>query len=57
MQWRSWLRHGATSGKVAGSIPNSIMRIVHRLNPSGLTMALGSTQHNIEMGTRDISWV
>jgi hypothetical protein len=33
VRWRSWLRHCATSRKVAGSIPEH--------NPSGRTMALG----------------
>ena len=43
-RWRSWLRHCATSRKVAGSIPDYIIGIFHRHNPSGRTMALGSTQ-------------
>jgi hypothetical protein len=47
MQWCSWLRHCATSRKVAGSI--------HWHNPSGRTMALGSTQPLTEMSTRNIS--
>jgi hypothetical protein len=42
-QWRSWLRHCATSRKVAASI-------------SGRTMALGSTQPLTEMSTGNISW-
>ena len=29
---------------VAGSIPNGVIGIFHLLNPSGRTMALGSTQ-------------
>ena len=44
-QWRCWLRHCATSRKVAGSIPDSIIGIFHWHNPSGRTVALGSTQH------------
>jgi hypothetical protein len=28
-QWRSWLRHCATSRKVAGSIPHVVIRIFH----------------------------
>jgi hypothetical protein len=40
-RWRSWLRHCATSRKVAGSIPHGITGISHWHNPSGRTMALG----------------
>ena len=43
-RWRSWLRHCATSRKVAGSIPDGIIGIFHWLNPSVRTTALGSTQ-------------
>jgi len=50
-----WLRHCATSWKVAGSIPDSV-GIFHWLNPSGHTMALGLTQPRTEMSTRNISW-
>jgi hypothetical protein len=39
-----WLRHCATNWKVAGSIPDGVIRIFHLNNPSGRTMALGSTQ-------------
>ena len=28
-RWRSWLRHGATSRKVAGSIPDGVTGIFH----------------------------
>jgi len=27
--WRSWLRHCATSQKVAGSIPDAVIGIIH----------------------------
>ena len=54
--WRSWLRHCATSRKVAGSIPDGVVGIFNWHNPSGRTMALGSTQPLSEMSTRDISW-
>jgi hypothetical protein len=37
------------AGGVAGSIP-------HGVNPSGRTMALGSTQPQTELSTRNISW-
>ena len=55
-RWRSWLRHCATSQKVAGSIPDGVIGIFHWHNPSGRTMALGSTQPLTEMSTRNISW-
>jgi hypothetical protein len=43
-RWRSWLRHYATSRRVAVSIPDCVTGIFHGHNPSGRTMALGSTQ-------------
>jgi hypothetical protein len=43
-RWRSWLRHCATNWKVAGSIPDGVTGISHRLNPSGRVVALESTQ-------------
>ena len=55
-QWRSWLRHCATSWKVAGSIPDDVNGIFHWQIPSGSTMALGLTQPLTEMSTRNISW-
>ena len=54
--WRSWLRHCATSRKVAGSISDGVTGIFYRHNPSGRTMALGLTQPLTEMSTRNISW-
>ena len=42
-RWRSWLRHCATSRKVAGSIPDGVIEILLWHNPSGRTMALGLT--------------
>jgi hypothetical protein len=51
-----FLKHCATTRKVAGSIPDFVIRIFHWRNPSGRTMALGSTQPLTEMSTRDISW-
>jgi hypothetical protein len=53
--WRSWLRHCATSRKVAGSIPDDVNGIYHLHNPTGRTMALGLTQPLTEMSTRNIS--
>jgi len=55
-RWRSWLRHCATSRKVAGSIPDGVIGIFHWQSPSGRTMALGFTQPLTEMSTRNISW-
>ena len=55
-RWRSWLRHCATSRKVAGSIPDGVTGIFHWHNPSGCTVALGLTQPLTEMSTRNISW-
>jgi hypothetical protein len=55
-RWRSWLRHGATSWQVMGSIPDGVIGIFHWHNPSSRTMALGSTQPLTEMSIRNISW-
>ena len=54
--WRSWLRHCATSRKVAGSIPDGIIGVFHWHNPSGCTRALRSSQRLTEMSTGNISW-
>ena len=54
--WGSWLSHYGTSQKVAGSIPDGLIRFFHLLNPAGRIMALGSTQSLIEISTRNISW-
>jgi hypothetical protein len=55
-RWHSWLTHCATSQKVAGSIPDGVIGIFHSRNPSGRTMALGSTQPLTEISTWNISW-
>jgi hypothetical protein len=55
-RWRSWLRHYATSRKVAVSIPDGVSGIFQSLNPSGRTTAVGSTQPLTEMSTRNPSW-
>ena len=55
-RWRSWLRHCATSWKVAGPIPNGVIGIFLWHIPSGRTMVLGSTQRLTEMSTRNITW-
>ena len=39
-----------------GSIPDGVIGIFQLHNPSGRTMALGSTQPLTEMSTRCISW-
>jgi hypothetical protein len=46
----------ATNRQVAGSIPDGVIGIFQRRNPSSRTMALGSTQPLTEMSTRCISW-
>ena len=51
-RWRSWLRHCAASRKVAGSFPDVVTGIFQRRNPSGRTVALGTTQPVTEMSTR-----
>jgi hypothetical protein len=40
-RWRSWLRHCATSRKVAGSISDGVIGIFHWHNHSSRTMTLG----------------
>jgi hypothetical protein len=54
--WCSWLRHWATSRKVAGPIPDGVTGIFHWHKPFGHTMALELTQSLTEMSTRNISW-
>jgi hypothetical protein len=54
-RWCSYLKHCATSRKVAGLIPHGVNGIFYWHNPSGRTMALGSTQALTEMSTRNIS--
>ena len=44
----SWLRHCATSRKVAGSIPDGVIGVFHWHNPSGSTIAPESTQYLTE---------
>ena len=51
-----WLRHYATNRNVVGPVPDGIIGIFQWHNPSGRTMALGSTQPLTEMSTRSISW-
>jgi hypothetical protein len=57
MRQCSWLRHYATSWKVAGSITDEAIGFFNRPNPSSRTMAQGSTQPLIETSTRNIPTV
>jgi len=41
--------------KVTGSIPDGVIGIFHWRNPTGRTIALGSTQPLTETNTRNIS--
>jgi len=50
------LGHCATSRKVEGSVPDVVIGIFHLHNTSGRTVAVVSTQHLIEMSTRNVSW-
>jgi hypothetical protein len=54
LRWRSWLRHYATSQKVAGSIPDQVIGIFNCPNLSSRTMAMVSTQFLTEMSTRNL---
>jgi hypothetical protein len=51
-----WSRYCATDRKVVGSIPDGVIGIFHRHNPSDRNMALGSSQPPTETSTRSISW-
>jgi hypothetical protein len=42
--------------KPEASIPDGVIGIIYRLNPSDRTMALRSTQPLTEMSTRGIPW-
>ena len=53
--WCSWLRHCATSCKVAGSFSDRVIGIFHWLNPSGRTVALRPTHLLTHMTTRYVS--
>jgi hypothetical protein len=52
-QYRSWLRHYATSRKVEVSSPDEV-DFFNVPNPSSRIMALGSTQPLTEMSTRNL---
>jgi hypothetical protein len=55
-RWCSWLRHCATSRKVAGSLPGGVFEIFYRRNFSGHTTVLGSTQPLTEMSRSAQGW-
>jgi len=50
------LRHCTPRQKVTGSIPEGVIGILNRLNPSGHTKALKLNQPLTEMSARNISW-
>jgi hypothetical protein len=50
------MQHYATNRQVAASIPDGVIGIFQWHNPSGLTLALGSTHPLTEMSNRCISW-
>jgi hypothetical protein len=54
MWQRIWLRHYATSWKVAGSIPDEAIGFFNCPNPSNRTLVLGSTQPLTEMCSRNL---
>jgi hypothetical protein len=54
-QWRSWLRHDATSRKVEGSIPYGVIGIFHSLIPCCRTVVPESTQPLNKINTSGIS--
>jgi hypothetical protein len=55
-RWLCRKKHLATSWKAAGSNPYAVIGVFHWQNPSGRTMALGSTNPLTEMSTRNIFW-
>ena len=55
-RWRSWLRHCATIGWVAGSNPDVVIGSFHWLNFSVHVMPLGLTRPRTDTSTRGISW-
>ena len=55
-RWSSWLRYWARSKGVMCSIAGGVTGIFHWDNPSGRTMALGSTQSLLKISTNNIPW-
>jgi hypothetical protein len=45
-RWRNWLRHCATSRKVAGWIPDGVTETLQWLNPPGRTMVDSASNRN-----------
>ena len=54
--WRSWMRHCATSRKVAGLISHWYVEIFYSPNPSSRIRALGTTQFVTQINTRELPW-
>jgi hypothetical protein len=54
-RWRSGWGTALQTEKVACSILDGVIGIFHWHNPSGHTLALGSTQALTEVSTRNIS--
>jgi hypothetical protein len=52
----SWLRHCATTWKVATSVLDGVTKIFYVHSPFGLTLTLDSAQPLTEMSTRNFSW-
>jgi hypothetical protein len=52
---RSWFRHCTASQKIVSSISDGVIGIFHCLNPSGLTISLGSNLLRTEMSIRNLS--
>ena len=44
------------AGRPRVRFPDGVIEILHWHNPSGRTMALGSTQPLTELGSRNIFW-
>ena len=55
MRWCSWVRHCATSWKVADSVSDGVIGNFHWYDPLDRTKALGSTQPLTEMSIRNLS--
>jgi hypothetical protein len=53
-QYHIWLRHYATSRKVAGRIPYEVIGFLNCPNPSSRTMVLGSAQPLAEMSAMNL---
>jgi hypothetical protein len=53
-RWRNWFRHYVITRKVAGSIADEVTGFLSSPNPSGRTIALGSTQPLTEMSNRKL---